>query len=146
MAALTLNDFTFLIDTREQLPWNFALLDDVSKKIRTKSKRASLKTGDYSIEGFPEICVERKSKDDLLGCCGQSRERFEDCLHRMQEMPFRCVIVECSWQSLYIGNWISKILPQQVIGSVLGWSQWGIPFFLRTTSKLHAYSQQILCV
>lgn len=40
-----------------------------------------------------------------------------------------CVIVESSWEDCMRGDWAySKITPNVLKGSVLGWSQWGIPF------------------
>lgn len=136
MADLTLNDVTFLIDTREQTPWDFSILNDPKKKIRVKQRRATLKTGDYTIEGFPEIVVERKSLNDLLGCIGQSRERFEAELKRMLLIPHRSVVVERSWSELRRGEWLSQITPSQACGSVIGWRLWGVDFHFAENETL----------
>ena len=64
-----------IVDTREQLPLN---LDPL------RTEPATLPTGDYSLKGLEHhVCIERKSLDDLLGCVGRDRERFERELHRM---------------------------------------------------------------
>lgn len=133
MPEVKINELTFLVDTREQLPWNFSRLVDPLTKIPYRQEKATLETCDYSVKGFPVFC-ERKSLPDLLGVCGQSRPRFEDELRRMQEIFFQtkiapCVIVESSWEDCMRGDWAySKITPNVLKGSVFGWSQWGIPF------------------
>lgn len=57
-----------IIDTREQLPYNFTF----------ESTRATLKTGDYSLAGLESVVsIERKSLDDFVGCITTGRDRFE---------------------------------------------------------------------
>lgn len=49
---MNLNDFTIIIDTREQQPWEFEHYSTASRK---------LDTGDYSIEGLENLfTIERK--------------------------------------------------------------------------------------
>ena len=61
---------TLLVDTREQRPLYFG--EGVPQR------RATLPTGDYSVEGCEGlIAIERKSLGDLFGTVGQGRERFE---------------------------------------------------------------------
>ena len=60
-----------LIDTREQLPLDFA-------RYEVDVERATLATADYSLQGLETIVgVERKSESDLLGSLTQGRDRFE---------------------------------------------------------------------
>jgi DNA excision repair protein ERCC-4 len=126
-------DVTFLIDTREQTPLDFSLI--INQPFRVES--ATLTTGDYSVKGLEEseICVERKSLDDLLGCVGRERERFERELRRMLGFQCRLVLVEASWGEIGLGQWRSRLTPSQVQGSVIRWMGWGIPFFFARGSE-----------
>ncbi|NQT12069.1 MAG: hypothetical protein HQ582_04945 [Planctomycetes bacterium] len=67
---------------------------------------------------------------DLLGCVGQSRERFDREVQRLLAFPTRALIVEASWQDLERGEWRSKVMPAAAIGSVLGWVAMGLPVIL----------------
>lgn len=129
-----LNDIVFLIDTREQTPWDFTIFN--SDSIKAMEKSATLSTGDYSLQGYEDhISIERKSLDDLLGCITNGRERFEKELRRMRGYPARAVVVESAWENLELGNWRSKVNPSSVTGSCIGWMQWGIPFHFAKSSR-----------
>lgn len=109
-----------VVDNAEQLPFDMSPM---------RSVVASLETGDYSILGLEhQICIERKSLPDLVGCCGTERNRFEKELQRMLAHPARCVVVEASWADLQAGAWRSKLTPQSATGSVLAWIGSGVPF------------------
>lgn len=116
-------DVTILIDTREQTPFDFTAFG-------FKQRRATLKTGDYSVEGLEDkLTVERKSLSDLLGCVGNQRKRFEKELHRMLEFDARAVVVSASESHIAKGGWkYSRLTPKQVIGSYTGWMTWNIPW------------------
>lgn len=129
-ASLRPEDITAIIDTQEKRPWTLAPLKTIERK---------LDTGDYSIQGLSDpggVVVERKSLPDLLNCTGGDRERWERCLARMLAYPDRIVIVEAPFQELVMGTWLqaenrgiqSKMHPNAVVGSVLGWMALGIPF------------------
>ena len=65
-----------LIDRREQHAWRFENLP---------SELGTLDTGDYSVRGLEHlVAVERKTLDDLLGCCGRERDRFKRELARLE--------------------------------------------------------------
>ncbi len=132
-------DVTAIVDTREQRPWVLAPL---------RTEKGTLYTGDYSVKGLEnEIAIERKSLEDLLGCVGQSRERFEDCVQRLLGYPVRAVIVEASWGELEAGAWRSKISPTSAVGSVLGWVARGIPFmFAGDASKGSTMAARIMFI
>jgi len=108
------------IDTREQTPLSFDIGD-----ISIPTMSATLKTGDYSALHFQdEICIERKSLPDLLGCIGKSRERFEAELMRMQAYPTRALVIESSGAEIEAGIYKrSKVHPNAVIGSLLSWQE-----------------------
>ena len=79
-------DYTVIVDTREQKPYEFDGL---------QSMRGYLKTGDYSVLGCElSIGIERKSWADFYACLASSRRRFEDCLERLSAIPYSAVIIE----------------------------------------------------
>ncbi len=141
MARKTLDpsDITAIIDTREQRPWSLAPL---------KTKSGTLQTGDYSIMGLEhEIAVERKSLDDLLGCVGQERERFDKEIIRLRSYPCRAVIVEASWAQLEGGQYRSQVKPSAALGSVMGWIALGIPFiFAGDSARASTYAGRLMYI
>ena len=107
-----------IVDSREQLP---LCLDPL------RTEPATLPTGDYSLKGLEHhVCIERKSLDDLLGCVGRERERFERELHRMLAYPVRVLLVESTWGEIEMGQWRSKVTSSQAMGSLIGWAAMGI--------------------
>ncbi|MFH1629654.1 MAG: ERCC4 domain-containing protein [Pseudomonadota bacterium] len=110
-----------LIDTREQLPYQF----------QTESETVTLPTGDYSLEGGEElIAIERKSVDDLIGCLTTGRDRFERELHRGGALDYFALIVEASLSDLSNGKYRSKMLPKAAIQSLLTFSiRYNLPVF-----------------
>jgi ERCC4-type nuclease len=107
---------TILIDRREQRPLSLP-----------NSELSTLKTGDYSIrtdtEDYREqIAVERKSLEDLYGCFGQSRDRFERELERLAKFPYPAIVVEATLAEVLGGTQYSKVHPQSAIGSLIAWS------------------------
>ena len=104
---------TVVIDTREKAPLVFSKL---------KTMPGTLKTGDYSVLGLEKkICVERKSISDLLMCVGRERERFDEELHRMLAYEARCIVVEGTRASCIAGTPRSKLHPNAIEGSLIGW-------------------------
>lgn len=117
---LEAGDITVIIDTREQDPWVFQ---------HVGTQPGTLPTGDYSVLGLEKvIAVERKSLQDLIGCVGRERERFEREVQRLLAYPVRLVVVEASWSELGAGTWRGKITPTQATAAVLGWMARGVPF------------------
>jgi DNA excision repair protein ERCC-4 len=111
-----------VIDTREQLPLDLAPL---------QSERGTLATGDYSVKGLVDvIAIERKSLQDLLGCIGGERERFDREVHRMLAYPCRAIVVEATWSDLEAGGWRSHVTPAAAVGSCLGWIAAGVPIIM----------------
>ncbi len=122
MTAFRPENVTAIIDTREQLPLSLDPLRVV---------RDTLTTGDYSVRGLENIvAIERKSEDDLLGCVGQHRERFEREIQRLLAYPCRAIIVESTWQKLEVGGWRSRVTPAAALGSCLGWIAAGVPIIM----------------
>ena len=117
-AKLDPSNVVAVVDTREQRPLS---LDPL------RTEPATLATGDYSLKGLEShVCIERKSLDDLLGCVGRDRERFERELQRMLAYPVRCLLVEATWAEIEVGQWRSKVTSSQAMGSLVGWAAMGI--------------------
>lgn len=103
-----------LVDSREQAPLIFT---------RLESRRATLVTGDYSVDGAQHLfAIERKSVSDLIGCCcGQNRERFERELGRLRGYRFKRLILIGSERDVRAGTGFSRINPDSVFGSLAAW-------------------------
>lgn len=124
---LRAEDVTVVQDTREQTPWALSLTTVVG----------TLPTGDYSILGLEhQIVLERKSLNDLLGCVGGERERFEREMQRLLAYPSRALIVEASWADIERGGWRQKVHPQSVMGSLIGWIAFGVPVVMAGSREL----------
>ena len=103
-----------VIDTREQLPYEFAGIPTTV---------GTLRAGDYSLVGFEDrVAVERKSKEDAYGVVGAGRDRFERCLRRLSELERAAVVIECSIEAFSEPPPRTKISSQQAINSYLSWS------------------------
>ncbi len=79
------DDFTVIVDTREQQPWSFTKYATASRK---------LDTGDYSIEGFEDIlAIERKkSINEVANNIVESR--FVDVIERMSNYKYAYFLLE----------------------------------------------------
>lgn len=110
--------FTILIDTREQLPYQFRAFPEVT------TKKATLKTGDYSLESYEsEIIIERKNPADFLGSITRGRDRFEREISRMVEIPCRGVVIECELQNLLrLAETQTMINPNSIVGTLASWN------------------------
>lgn len=88
-------------DTREQLTLDFTKFRGVG------SVRGTLKTGDYSIQGYDDtICFERKSVQDLVGTLIGGHERFLREMERMKSFKAKYILVEHTPDILY--NYCAK--------------------------------------
>jgi len=118
-ADLKPEQITAVIDTREQLPLDLSPLPSVP---------GTLATGDYSVKGLEHvIAIERKSADDMLGCIGRGRDRFDREIQRLLAYPVRAIVVEAGWQFWERGEWRGSVTPNAAIGSMLGWIAAGVP-------------------
>ncbi|MBW3596392.1 MAG: hypothetical protein KY475_03845 [Planctomycetes bacterium] len=111
-----------LVDSREQAPLDLAPL---------RVESATLPTGDYSLRGLETIiAIERKSQQDLIGCVGRQRERFDREVQRLLAYPVRALVVEATWQEIEAGNWRGEVRPEAALGSLLGWVAAGLPVLM----------------
>lgn len=117
-------DFTIVIDTREQKPYG-----GIRGRFDHPSKKGTLKTGDYSIEGYEDrFAVERKSLDDWVGSTTQGRERFEREMVRLSEMDFAAVIIETDLSKIWTARIHSRVPKKSIVNTALKWTvKYGIP-------------------
>ena len=106
-----------LVDTREQSP--FPLFANHPNWIAGE-RRATLKTGDYTIEGMEKLlALERKSLSDMVGCIVSSRERFIAVCARLADFRWKAIIVEATLEDIKKGFDIpSKVHPNSVCGTL----------------------------
>ena|SRR3990167_570114 len=115
--------FSVIVDTREQRPLRFKDVPTI---------RRGLKTGDYSIEdetGSYEdrISIERKSLEDLLSSITHRREHFDAGMERLLKLEARALLIECNFAEIERGEWINKVHPNAVMGTIFKWQMRGIP-------------------
>jgi len=98
------DEFTIVVDTREQMPWEFGY--------HTTSKR-KLDTGDYSLEGFESLfTIERKMSVSEIAN-NITENRFKDVLDRLSKIPHAYMIMEFNIEDIYtfpVGSDIPKKL------------------------------------
>jgi ERCC4-type nuclease len=128
---MTIN-FTAIIDSREQRPVTL----EYKKGLLLKAEQGTLYTGDYSIKGVENlVAIERKSLDDLMGCIGSHRERFEREIIRLKGYEVKAIIVESTWSKIEKGDYRSRVNPSAAIGTLMGWIAEGIPVCMADNHK-----------
>jgi hypothetical protein len=86
-----LSSFTILRDTREQKGWSFP---------GSQLKDVTLKTGDYTLEGFEnQIVIERKGSTGELAK-NVIETRFQKEIERLAEIPHSYIFLEFSRSDL----------------------------------------------
>lgn len=86
------DDFTIIVDTREQLPWEFG---------NHTTSRTKLDTGDYSIEGLEKLLsIERKQSVSEIAN-NITEKRFPAFLSRLSEIPHKFMLFEFDLQDIY---------------------------------------------
>jgi len=103
---------SIIIDTREQLPFDFP-----------GAITRTLRTGDYSLDGLEDkICVERKSKADLFGSLGHGRARVEREFQRMAGFDYAAIVIEANLSDLLTPPPFSRMSPRVIINTLVSWS------------------------
>jgi DNA excision repair protein ERCC-4 len=121
-----------VVDTREQDPLIFS---------RFESVPGTLISGDYSVRGLEQLfAVERKSIDDLVGCClGENRSRFERELHRLRGFRFKRLLIVGSRGLIETQRYHSRISPKSVLGSLNAWEvRFDCPIVFSATPEVAA--------
>ena len=133
-------DHIVIIDSREQKPLKFKMFETEVK---------GMKTGDYTVKGMEDlICIERKSKSDLISTLTQkiNRERFKREIDRMKPFKYKCVVVESDMIKLWVQSRFSKATPSSYINTACQWSARYVPFYFcnNKTQARHFVEQFIL--
>jgi ERCC4-type nuclease len=120
MKKPSIQNFTIIIDTREQRPYTFQNI----KPEPPETIIQGLKTGDYSLAGLEScICVERKSMIDLFGSVGKGRARFEREMERMSKFDYSALVIESDLSSIFVNPPArSKMNPKAVFRTIISWS------------------------
>jgi len=109
-----------LVDTREQKPWP---LHRNHPNWIGGERRASLKTGDYSLEGMEELlALERKSLTDAVACTVASRSRFIAACERLSRFRWKAILIEATYEDVKGGfaqfDIPSAVHPNAVCGTL----------------------------
>lgn len=104
---------TIIIDSREQCPYTFPGHRTVVE---------GLPIADYGLLNCPDIFLERKSVDDLIGSLTSGRDRLEKVLQKGAQVPYFGLIIEASLSDLANGRYKSSMLPKSAVQTLLSWS------------------------
>lgn len=121
--------FKVVVDTREQAP----LAVPAHWRVR-----GTLRTGDYSIEGYEtSFAIERKSLEDLVHSLTHDRARFEREMRRLAGFQFKRVLVESPYSSMLVDAFkFSMARPYAIRASVAAFEvRYGIPFVFASGRK-----------
>ena len=125
-------NFTAIIDSREQKPLELEYAEGKT----LKHSLGTLYTGDYSVKGLEHvIAIERKSLDDLMGCIGKDRARFDKEILRLRGYEVKAIVVESTWKVIENGKYRSRVKSTAAIGSLMGWIAQGIPITMAGDHK-----------
>ena len=135
--------FTVIVDGREKRPYTFEGLRadarDLRRPLVVKTEWGHLRTGDYSIEGMEEqVCIERKSLQDIFATVGQHRARFEREHQRMAEFDFAAVVVEADLRTV-LNNppAYSRLPPKSIFRTALAWQvRYGVQWIWAGSRRL----------
>lgn len=89
----TYNNFTIIIDTREQQPWGFDNYVKAHKK---------LDTGDYSIEGLENTLTIERKKSSSEFATNIVESRFKDVVMRLSQFKYSFLLLEFDLEDLLI--------------------------------------------
>lgn len=122
---------TVLIDSLEKNPLPF--------KCRTERKRFSKPdTGDYSIKGLENrLRIERKTVPELWRCLGIGKEAYRDQLRRLEQFPYRMLLIEGSLDDMAQRPEYSRLSTRNAIFRMMRWSaEFAVPiWFMGPRSK-----------
>ena len=109
-----------IVDTREQLPWEFESLTTV---------RRALPAGDYSLEGLElQVAVDRKSLDDWVNTVVHDRIRFKKELRRLAGYQMAVIAVEANVADVLAHSYTSETHPHSVLGLAHAvFADYGVP-------------------
>lgn len=98
------NDFTIIVDTREQKPWSFEHQATANHK---------LDTGDYSIQGLESVLAIERKRNVAEFANNITEKRFKDVIDRLSQTKYAYILFEFDMESVMrypIGSDIPKRL------------------------------------
>lgn len=119
------------IDTREQRPPPFPP--------GVETVPATMGEGDYSSPPLWHYArIERKSPKDYCGSLTRGRERLEREADRLRRYPFRCIVVEGTFEDCALA---SEMTETSLLGSISSLhARWGLPtLFLGSPERVGLY-------
>lgn len=102
------DEFTIIVDTREQKPWSF---DSYSKA------NHKLDTGDYSIEGLENILAIERKRNVAEFANNITEKRFKDVIERLSKIQHSFILFEFNFDKVMtypIGSDIPKKLWEKI--------------------------------
>jgi ERCC4-type nuclease len=125
-----------LVDTREREP--FPLHANHPNWIGGE-RRATLKTGDYTLEGMESLLsLERKNLADLVACMVTYRRRFIAACSRLARFRWKAILVEATYEDIRGGfgqfDIPSEVHPNAICGTLDAIeAKFGIPVIYTST-------------
>lgn len=98
------NDFTIIVDTREQKPWSFEYQATANHK---------LDTGDYSIDGYQHLLAIERKRNVAEFANNITEKRFKDVVDRLSKIKHSYILFEFDMEDVMrypIGSDIPKRL------------------------------------
>jgi hypothetical protein len=98
------NDFTIIVDTREQKPWLLA---------NNAKANVKLDTGDYSIQGLENVLAIERKRNVAEVANNITEKRFVDVVDRLSKMKYSFILLEFDMEDVIrypIGSDIPKRL------------------------------------
>ena len=98
------NEFTIIVDTREQKPWSFEHHAKANHK---------LDTGDYSIEGLENLVAIERKRNVAEFANNITEKRFVDVVERLSQIKYAFILFEFDMKDIVqypIGSDIPKRL------------------------------------
>lgn len=98
------NEFTIIVDTREQKPWSFSTQATANHK---------LDTGDYSIQGYENLLAIERKRNVAEFANNITEKRFVDVVDRLSKIKHSYILFEFDMEDVMrypIGSDIPKRL------------------------------------
>jgi ERCC4-type nuclease len=124
----------FLVDTREQNPFDFSRFEGWYAGIEKKP----LKLGDYSVAGLEDLCVvERKDLPDLIHSLTANRPVFINRLRLMRRYAHRLLVITSTLSQIKSSYPQMSVSPNRVIQSLIAiLAGLQVPFLCTETHEL----------
>lgn len=110
-----------IVDTREQIPWTFDMVDrGTGEYFQYDQVLGTLTEGDYSLVGLEDyIRIERKTLADLVQTVIHNRDRWCAELERLSEkIEHPHVFIEANWEDVQAEVYRSAAKPRAIVASI----------------------------